>query len=195
MLEAMAQVDTLASLEVTQFYDTTLVGAEERYSLRFTTLPDQRESADLPASASLHEIAGLLELELLFEIPSEGPPDYMPHALVAVLAGGDPEATFRSLRGFQVPSLAADQIEVDPELLAFAEYCTFEPLIPIEESAIRKAALAALITASGGVAAVAAPAAGPIILAYFGGSILVGGASAIAVTVADRWVDRKFGKG
>jgi hypothetical protein len=51
-----------------------------------------------------------------------------------------------------------------------------------------------LITASGGVAAVAATATGPIVLAYFGAAILVGGASTIAIKVADRWIDKKFGE-
>jgi hypothetical protein len=72
--------------------------------------------------------------------------------------------------------------------LSFADYCTYQPVLPIEESPLHKAVLAAVVTASASVAAVA----GPIVIVYFAGAILVGGASTVVVKVADRWTDKRF---
>jgi hypothetical protein len=73
-----------ADVEVTQFFGTTVVDNTGRYSVALTTLPDaSRAGYEL---ASLDELADLLDVELVFAVPTEPSALYLPHAFAAVLA-------------------------------------------------------------------------------------------------------------
>jgi hypothetical protein len=178
---------TPADVGVTTFYDSTVIDNAGRYSLTLAVLPD-RERTDYPL-ASISEVADLLGLKVQVEVPDVA---YLPHAFAAVLAGGETSQRFVELSQFSELSSVADWVDIDPGLLRFAEYCTVEPVVAIEQSPLHKVVLAALITAGATVAIAAAPVGGPLVIAYFGGSILVGGAAAVVVQATANWVDKKF---
>jgi hypothetical protein len=177
-----------ANIEATSFYDTNVVDNNGRYRVTFALLPDLAR-ADYRLG-SIADVAELLALDLWFEIPDVA---YLPHALASILAAGDPSVVFNQLSEFSDLSTAIGRVDIDPELLRFADYCVVEPVVAIEQSALRKGAvLAALVAAGATVAVAAAPVGGPLILAYFGGSILVGGGALAVVQAAGTWVDKKF---
>jgi uncharacterized membrane protein (DUF485 family) len=69
--------------------------------------------------------------------------------------------------------------DVDPAVLAFAEYCSFTPIIPMEESRLSAKVLAQIV-GFGGVVSVATIATAPIIVgvASAAGTIVVLSAAA-----------------
>jgi hypothetical protein len=178
--------------QITQIYETTVVELEAGHSLTLTTLPAADGSQ--PTPASLAESLHVLELELLADVPISAGASFLPHAFVAVLAPGDPVRTFDELSGFESPSAAAGQVDIDPTLLSFAEYCANAEVLPLEQSRLAKVVVVSLVTAAGGTAAIAAGPAGPIVIAYFAGSILAGGAAITVVDVAQRWVDKALNR-
>ena len=131
--------------EITQFYGTTVVDLDAGHSLTLATLPVQEESE--ANSQLLDDFANVVGIEIVLRVPTDKE-SFLSHAFAAVLAPGDPVATFKQLeRAEPGPMMAGAQVDIDPTLLAFADYCATAELVPLEQSPLSKAVATALVTA------------------------------------------------
>jgi hypothetical protein len=158
----MEMGDVAAGLRaVERVHTSTVVDRDRGLSLTFTAIPRNAFPGQPPETLS--DLAESLQCDQLVELP---PPaaSFLPHAIACILQDtGSDVAIERLVELLSRP--AGDALaDIDPNVLAFAEFCSFTPIVPTEESEISPKVMARIVGV-GGAVGLATVAGAPIVVA------------------------------
>jgi hypothetical protein len=177
--------EEMDTLEIVQFYETTLKAREPEFAMHFLAVParciaqEHQERLAHP-KVLLEEFIGLLS-------PQELPLSLLPQAFLAMLENDNAEQARNRLQEVMEREPFERVRREKPELVAFAEYLAFAPIIPFEESKLSEHSFAEVVikslekigaAATGALTAVAVPVlvgAGlvPPVLWFAGGTVAI----------------------
>ena len=143
-------VATAGVIDAVQVHATTVVGHEQGLSLTLTAIP--RDAFPERPPDSLLDVAVGLGAELLVELPSPVA-SFLPHAIACILLDADADAgKARDRLDTMLSTPPREGLpDIDPGVLAFAEYCAFTPIVPMEESPLTAKVMARIVGVSGAV--------------------------------------------
>ncbi len=120
------------AVNAAQLYETMVVDRDSDLVAQFLVVSkDWFRNENLLLPRNVDDIAGLLGLKNVIVIKS---PALLLHAVASMLHVDDPQGAVQHFQGILNGTAKVDLEDIDPRVLEFAYYLTFERVIPFESS-------------------------------------------------------------